>query len=117
MTLANYNISTMTEEEKEKQTRLGQEINNRYHVYNVYDYLAFLIVYDSTDFGLNGHFVGHDGVIGERGGELIGQPIRILSLFLEERGIDTISKVVKYKEEISNFFIKHIMDDWGIKDP
>ena len=44
MTLAKYNISTMTEEEKEKQRRFGQEINNRYHVYNVYDYLAFLIV-------------------------------------------------------------------------
>ena len=42
MTLAKYNIPTMTEEEKEKQIRLWQEINNRYHVYNIYDYLAVL---------------------------------------------------------------------------
>lgn len=111
------NILTMTEKEKERMMRMGANLENEYHVSNIYKYLAFCIVCDCESYGVKGSFYNHDGTIVYFSEKLYNQPVLAISEFLEDNGIDTINKVVEHEEEIGEFFINHLKNDWGIKDP
>ncbi len=83
------NNLTLTKEEKERLIRLGQDLDNKDHVFNIYHYLAMTILYEIG-------FVEHDGTIRH-------SLVKNLAIFLEDKDINTLTNALKNKKEIMKF--------------
>lgn len=101
------NNLTLTKEEKERLIRMGQDLNNKDHVFNIYHYLAMTILYEIG-------FVEHDGTIRH-------SLVKNLAIFLEDKDINTLTNALKNKKEIMKFINidffgeknQHLWIKWG----
>ena len=83
------NNLTLNKEEKERLIGLGQDLNNKDHIFNIYHYLAMIILYEIG-------FVEHDGTIRH-------SLVKNLAIFLEDKDISTLTNALKNKKEIIEF--------------
>ena len=83
------NNLTLTKEEKETLIKMGQDLDNKDHIFNIYHYLAMTILYEIG-------FVEHDGTIRH-------SLVKNLAIFLEDKDINTLTNALKNKKEIMEF--------------
>lgn len=86
---------------------MGQDLNNKDNISNIYHYLAMTILYEIG-------FVEHDGTIRH-------SLVTNLAIFLEDKDINTLTNALKNKKEIIEFINidffgeknQHLWIKWG----